>query len=144
MCFYIDPNNSSSKIAETDISCYKVLIKQSHRGAGRYGSPFQPADWTLGVVKQDYLDQIPTGRYGGEINNGLHSFSSIKRAGVYTADKQLYNRKILKAVIPKGSEYYFNSDRKEYVSDRLIIKRESRRSLMFVIIGNLIENFTLQ
>ena len=124
MCLYLEKDNPIVLIADKDITCYKVLrtyYKTLH-------SPYQYFDWELNKL---YTVKLPLKKDArkndrGIINKGLHSFSMLKRAKSSGVFLNYNGRKIYKAIIPKGSYYYYNSDKKEYASNQLIIIKKVR------------------
>lgn len=146
MCFHIHQDHPDKKVADSNILCYKVLLKRRARWPWErrhpdidpawsyYLSPFQAAEpWKFGVIVKDHVNDIPN---YGTIYGGLHSFSDIKIAAEYTSGHDLKRRRIMEAVIPKGSSYYYNPERNEYVSDQLVIMRVSNMSWWYKILGN--------
>lgn len=132
MCFHIHPDYPNPILAEKDITCYKVLLK--HPINKKFQSPYQYVPYEIETLIES---EIGTPHYKvweerNGIDSGLHSFSSIIRAGRYTNQED--NRRIFKATIPKGSYYYFNPEKKEYVSNKLIVNRISNRSLITKLI----------
>lgn len=115
MCFIIDPKHPEKKIAKRDITCYKVLNSLAT-------SIYQLKPYELGVLyKQKMEDPIKKGLGDAKINIGFHSYSNIKRANLIVL---LIGNYVYKTIIPKGSEYYYNSMRNEYVSNQIIIKEK--------------------
>lgn len=109
MCFILDKKHPDKKIAKRNITCYKVLGISMK-------SPYQGYQYKLNEpVKSDIGDLV---NYNPDkcIHEGLHSHCLLDEITT------LYD--IYKAIIPKGSEYYYNSYYKEYVSNQLIIKEK--------------------
>jgi len=118
MCFHIDPKYPEKKIAKRDIPCYKVLQVQKFFEEERYASPYKLFFYKLG--KQEFTEIGKVMEYD-YINEGFHSYSTKKKAGRI---RFCMNSSIFKAIIPKGSEYYYSSKRKEYVSNSIVIKEK--------------------
>ena len=125
MCFYLAWSNSSDKrnnykIAEEDISCWKVLNKNC---SPLYGG----TDMTKAThrVTNPYKKgktnpkQVICIEKGFMINEGYHSYISEKTAQLGYENHADYTCKIKKFVIPKGTKYYENSS--EYVSETIIM-----------------------
>jgi hypothetical protein len=53
------------------------------------------------------------------ICKGFHSYSN-KRKIIWCPDRSFYC--VVKGIIPKGSEYYYNPDRHEYVSNQIVLQ----------------------
>ena len=126
MCFYIHEDHQKVKIARKDITCYKVLRNIN----SRYYAPYQCVEYRYNKLKKSKIITRPRpGTFGsGTIDLGLHSLTDLKSV------KRFINRTLLvysgdpvfEAVIPKGSEYYYNPYKGEYVSNQLmIVKRIS-------------------
>lgn len=115
MCFYIHRDHRKEKIAEQDIVCYKRL-KPIFLFWGV--SPFRGFSYRL---RKTYKSKIIRSRYSSDrIEEGLHSYSDFDQAYYRTH----YDESIYKAIIPKGSTYYYNPEDHEYVSNRLkVIKK---------------------
>lgn len=52
------------------------------------------------------------------IHQGLHAFTSLKRA----KNSLIFGQKIVKCIIPKGAEYFIDRENHEIVTDNLITK----------------------
>lgn len=91
------------KIAEKDITCYKVYIKYSD---GRIVSPYRrilvPK---IGILTKTELGEINP---NGGIQKGFHSFSSFNDAIMESKDWEEcpYLPLIAECTIPKNSKYY--------------------------------------
>lgn len=110
MCFIIDPKYPEKKIAKRDITCYKNLNSDMT-------SPFQGMQYKLGVL---YKQPIGAIIYDDVIREGFHSYSN-KRKAIRMPDRDW---SLYKCIIPKGSEYYYDSGYREYVSNQIIIKEK--------------------
>lgn len=116
MCFNIEGKNEGKKIAQKDIICYKLF---GETPTGLPKSPIMEFRYTIGkMVKRN----IGKPCYG-EIRRGLHSYSTHKiateRRGIF------WGEHLYRAIIPQGSEYYYNSEDEEYVSNQIIIKEKT-------------------
>lgn len=130
MCFYIDSKYPDKQIAKRDITCYKVLWN-SYRSAFRFKLYELDELYKVRIEKPYFLSGIYT------IDRGFHSYSNLKQAVQervhivkLTNCSSCYNKfalqefAIVKCIIPKDSEYYYNSERREYVSNQIIIKEK--------------------
>jgi hypothetical protein len=121
MCFFIHQDHREVKIATEDIVCYKTLLESLSDGTIR--SPylnklyFKKADTHPKILKEDFFGIL----WNHEIHTGLHSYSTANAAFNYTR----YGYTIHKAVIPKGTEYYYNSRDNEYVSLKLKVWKKN-------------------
>lgn len=121
MCFYISKKHPNKKIATKNITCYKIL--NGNFTSYYHGLPYKAhllVTSKIGKPKK-YWPSIYE-----QIEKGLHSYSSVsscinKRWGVYFYAKDLI---IVKCIIPAGSEYYYNEQREEYVSNQIIMVEE--------------------
>lgn len=127
MCFYISKRKNEMKIrtANKNIVCYKYGyipyddIFQSQIQGFRYQIN---AEYDLkgsggrgeGKLRPKYGSN---GYNVGMIEKGFHSFINIAMAK-FDGD----GRSIVKCIIPKGAKYFINSDHKERVSNKIIIK----------------------
>ena len=121
MCFYIHEKHQYKKIAKRDITCYKAINLTNKDNIFR--SVFQNFKYIMGGIYKTYLSEpkrigysIPDLDVEFEINNGFHSYSNKK--AVEHDNYPPYVR----CIIPKGSEYYYNPEKMEYVSNQIIIK----------------------
>jgi len=111
MCFIIDYNKHPEvKIAKKDIRCYKNLIKDKE---SKLISPYYNFEYELGkresteMRKQNIIIQA-----------GFHTYSCKYKA---LSKKYFSSELTFKAIIPKGSRYYYSSVYKEYVSNSIVI-----------------------
>ena len=128
MCFYIDSKYPNKQIAKRDITCYKVLWND-------YKSAFHFKLYKLNKLYKVRIEKPYFWHDTYLIDQGFHSYSSLKQA----IKERVYNVKlvnycsysnrftlqkfvIVKCMIPKDSEYYYNSERREYVSNQIVIK----------------------
>lgn len=128
MCFYIHSKHKTAKIAKKDIICYKILSKFNTRlyldnfihEKGIYFSSIKNYIYNFNENKK-YISNIKVenanywNNYNECIHIGIHSYSSIKRCRSYPYSRVV----IVKCIIPKGSTYYYNPDKQEYVSDTI-------------------------
>ena len=98
MCLKIT-RDSKELTAETDIKCYKFLLKYNENGLM---TPFQSAKVKIG------------GRYKSKLINsnntieiGLHSFVNSFDCEFYQIG--LKNSEVVECIIPKGSKYYIGT-----------------------------------
>jgi hypothetical protein len=57
------------------------------------------------------------------LDDGLHTYSDKDYAIMSSKSKQnIFANSIYEAYIPKGTQYYYNSINKEYISEKLIVK----------------------
>ena len=109
----ISDKHPEVKIAKRDITCYKEVIK--HRLSKYITSLFKDFVYKIGIEYKQKM--IVTGRW---IDVGFHSYSN---KAVLSKDNRFgYEIFFVKCIIPKGSEYYYNSYWCEYVSNQIIIK----------------------
>ena len=137
MCFYFKDhvNQETPLVADKDILCYKVLnrfnddkhFKSLHQGfkysrGKTYEIPAFGADHDL--IKDPGVGALINVHV---ITQGFHSFDSLGRA-VSDADRLRWSSTMIcwsstmicLFVIPKGTEYFYNSDAGEYVSKKII------------------------
>lgn len=127
MCFVVHKDYEEERIAKEDIMVIKAL-SYSNRGP-YYGS----VPYKQGIVRQNVKLDV----HWNEIEEGYHSYSehvTLTRTRThltkFVVDK-LKNRpairpylanadKICLFIIPEGARYYYNPDRKEYVSSTIV------------------------
>lgn len=111
MCFFIHEYHAEKKIANRDITCYKYLYNN-------FRSPYQGKLYRLNKLYKSSIRMIIDFDIIPIITIGLHSYS-CKRFAI----RQMKAEGILvKGIIPKGSEYYYNPVRHEYVSNQIILQ----------------------
>ena len=122
MCFIIHKDHSEVKKVEEDITCYKVLGSTDEEEV--FEAPLYYFNYTIGEKyncfdssKEKTFNLISSGD-NTLIEEGFHSWSTIHSAKEFVAGNQI----IFKAIIPKGSLYYYNPRSKDYVSNQIIIK----------------------
>lgn len=152
MCFHIDRNFPNALVAEEDIVCYKVLHYYILNITGNnYAgtAPYYSKDYEyntiykvekFGIVETRVVNNIITTSLIRTIDEGLHSYSTPEMAEfqlrfihpyywsgkshIKTFPTLSKDTVICKAIIPKGTEYYYNEESSEYVSLKLkIIER---------------------
>jgi hypothetical protein len=119
MCFKININYPEPLIADKDIECYKVLTPNS---TGKTRSPFKNTIYHRNIYKKPNVKKsilfFIKNPIEHTINYGLHSCSTLERAEYW---RGYGGNKIYLAIIPKGSRYYYNPEKHEYVSKKLIV-----------------------
>jgi hypothetical protein len=113
MCFKIQPNNNKFFIATRDIICYKVARRKPINSI-RFISSIYPCEYRVNFI----MPKVSFGRRGTEIGEGYHSYFNLRK----TCLRKHTRKSIGKFIIPKGSRYYINDRRKEYVSNQIIFK----------------------
>lgn len=113
MCFFIHKNHKEKKIANRDITCYKCLYNS-------FRSPYRGKLYKLNKLYKSSIYIDMTICMTPIITRGLHSYS-CKRFAISRMDTWEI---LVKGIIPKGSKYYYNPDRHEYVSNQIIIKEQ--------------------
>lgn len=115
MCFHIDSKHPEKQIAEYDIIVHKGLDAVYYQTAPMIIAYVTP--WKNYLIKFGTLLTAKIKKQnGGEIHEGLHSISPNQ-------GKYWWSSHTFKAIIPKGSEYYYSSNG-DYVSNQLIITIE--------------------
>jgi len=121
MCFSIHEKHQIAKIANKDIVCYKTLIPcrfdlsilESPSQEELY---FKKSDnFVIKVIKEFTFNK----NWANNIEQGLHSYSNKRKNNSWGRGTMLF-----KAIIPKGTEYYYNPEVGEYVSLKLVVYRE--------------------
>lgn len=120
MCFYIHEDHIHAKIAENDITCYKIVTRKKNKDLV---SPYMGSEVILGQKVEQKIES----KYGISIDIGIHSCTTFLSAFLRRFEMWLnnhfcqYGKKIIvKCIIPKGTKYYYNPDVKEYVSEAMI------------------------
>lgn len=112
MCFFIHEKYSEAKIAEKNITCYKIMRKnyKSFIRGFNYKPLLDKKTPTVNIkVKNKY------------ILKGYHSYSNKKFTLSVIAHTKFLN--IIICTIPKGTKYYYDPKNKEYVSETIIIHK---------------------
>lgn len=122
MCFYVDKRYPDKKIADKDITCYKRLLPYNGKKY-KFKSPYQRYKYNLNILFESKIGKIENYAYCAEINKGLHSYSTKTRAIECSKQFGCNTEIILKGIIPKGSEYYYNPMNRQYVSNQLILTK---------------------
>lgn len=118
MCFYINEKTPELRIAESDITCYKIIKKTWFSFLGFYISihkgflywfkhKFSCKKVMLCVVN-DFC-----------IYEGYHSYTTKYQAD---RNKWVYKAVVKEFVIPKGTTYYIDEDSQEYVSEKILMR----------------------
>lgn len=123
MCFQIDPRYKEVLIAKRPIIVYKRFRGEINVESNKcYMSPYQMFIYEKGETYFEDAAFVDKCSFFG-ISIGLHSYSALDMAKYQRANSEI----IVPCVIPKGSKYYYNSIRKEYISDTLTIGTKSVR-----------------
>jgi hypothetical protein len=113
MCFIV---TNKQKVATKDIVCYKVFnkgaVSENKKSVRSYWQNFK---YDFGY--EYWNTPLKTTDNNYKIEEGLHSYST-KRMAKYSGWSGTF---ILQCIIPKGSKYYYNHYKQEYVSDKIII-----------------------
>lgn len=121
MCFRIHRKHGRKLIAEKDIECYKIVYLDEKK---RIQSSVQGFIYKFGMrydlggplYRSSFQDRI--------VDEGFHSYTVLEKVKTH-ALKNLRSHKqgsrAVKCTIPAGSEYYYNPEYKEYVSNSIII-----------------------
>lgn len=131
MGFLVVGNNIPS-VAERDMECFKVVVKQEQEGA--YLSPYMKHSYRLKetiVPNQEDIEPFKTSLKTEDTfivtGSFLYSFSNIDMARFKAeefAKKKPNNYAILKCMIPKGTSYYTDLFCQEYASKKLFVVEE--------------------
>ena|ERR1035437_712779 len=116
MCFTVR-KNQSQQIATEDITCYKMFKDPEYFSVpdGIFRSPFQSFDYEKGK-RYDLGKELNI--IEDEIDEGFHSY--IRETAAIMAVAAV-GREVAICIIPKGSKYYIDPVKEEYVSDSIII-----------------------
>lgn len=115
MCFE-SSESAKPKIAKTNIECWKILKKpKDFEHFNGFESQYQRFIYEKNVV----TDSVKLVKYFEEIDEGYHSYRSLKRAQHVLSFSPIIHT-ICKFVIPAGTHYYANIYG-EYVSERIML-----------------------
>jgi len=116
MCFIVHPKHKEAKVASRNIPCYKHLVRISEDITI---SPWAYYPYELNKTNPRVKLKIENDSIINTIiNKGYHVYSSkqsLKK--IFICDIAF----LFKCTIPKGTKYYYNPERKEYVSEQIII-----------------------
>lgn len=125
MCFdkVMNGKYEDVQVATEDIKCYKKLYLSTY---GNIISPYQGMKYFSVNTKESKVIKkakfVKNHKSHGTIYNGLHTYSNKKIALNNSGEKRLYD-----AIIPKGTKYYYNPSRHEYVSEKLIVYNKIKK-----------------
>lgn len=125
MCLDLNENQLETKVAKTDIKCYKFLYQGDD-----LITPYMMHTVEMGSTYITELDEPNVGLVGNSVERGLHSFTTLHGLIGYVRNRVRrkrsgYTMLLVECIIPKGSEYYegnFNNT-KSYASDTLKYNR---------------------
>lgn len=112
MCFHIHNRHKEVKIADRDIYCWKTYWK-SYASSHGFKSLHQNFMY---VFNERYDGEMKQYNYG--IDEGFHSYTSYRRA---TRNFNWEEKSVVLCYIPRGAEYFYNPEYREYVSNAIII-----------------------
>jgi hypothetical protein len=120
MCLNIKKNGVGGKIAEKDITCYKVVNMNED---GLYIPVFYPNITYTPEALNPHVGIVPTPSiyfHALNVERGYHSYTNIRWAEKFTTTTE----KIVKCTIPKGTKYYEGVDGngfESYASENIIV-----------------------
>ena len=103
MCFYKNSSSERAKTAKKNIQCFKVLQRNGK-------SLIQDFKYDLSKTKIYSVKKFT--HDDDSINQGFHSYSTLTQAKWRDGCGWF----VKPFIIPKGTKYYYNKDREEYVS----------------------------
>ena len=118
------------KIAQEDIVCYKYYRFKKKDGKSELFSPYYKAPVpNLNEIVSTELDELPEPTDPSKdlyciINKGFHSFKYLDDLTKELYFWPLFDVKIFKCIIPKGTKYYEGNyiDLPSYCSESIILK----------------------
>lgn len=145
MCFYIQDSRPGPLVAKKDIICYKYgNVRSDFAGEEVFCSRYQNYYYRFGkkTERVPMAMRCPSVPWPPYITTGYHSYSNKKIACHHvTLCRQHITRnnqirqdwgfdpsedpltiKVVKCIIPKGVQYYYNSETCEYVSEQIIVE----------------------
>lgn len=115
MCLYT--RWKKPKTAKRNIVIYKILIKDRV-------SPYRGFLYNLGVKYNTDMEPFKSPYTDGfYIDAGFHAFTSKRALLKSSLKKEFMSTIAFKCLIPKDSKYYISANKKEIVSDSIVIKR---------------------
>jgi len=143
MCFIVQKTRPNAKIATRDIVCYKVVMEDGGRLTPYYYWFTLPSDQyslrtitykmnknnksiKLTLKKPTFVfnTSLETPKDSKIIYEGYHSYATLFKAKEFCKTAIYSNSIVVRSIIPEGTEYYYNSDREEYVSENIILKEK--------------------
>lgn len=121
MCFKILKNYTKRQIAKENIICYKILQASIWVDMNpiRFISMFRHFSYELNF---EYTSPLKIDRINhSEVHLGFHSYSTLDKAKKIFGGSRVFT--LVECIIPSGAKYYYNPDRCEYVSDKIIINK---------------------
>jgi hypothetical protein len=126
MCFHTHTKHQEVKIATEDIECYKILTTNKYY-VDLIISPFYYEIYFKNADTHPVIKRVKEFGFNwshtDDIEEGLHSYSTYNKAKLKSIADNIIT--IHKAIIPKGTEYYYNSIEKEYVSLKLKVWKKN-------------------
>jgi hypothetical protein len=122
MCFrkISDGKFNLVQVAKKDIKCYKMLKTSPY--SELIESPFMNTVYFTSNTKEPVTKETKFDDCHEDIiaiNHGLHTYSSLRHGKKYL--KYGNHRKMYKAYIPAGTQYYYNPNNSEYISEKLVV-----------------------
>ena len=125
MCFIIHPDYPNPLVAEQDIICFKIGKKaESNLDDQKFFSQYRSYVYRLGELQPKvelFLDRW-IGHSILSVQIGYHSYHPLNPSirAEYVANSPYC---LVRCIIPKGSQYYYNPSDREYVSDQIIAQK---------------------
>ena len=120
MCFHVHPDHREPKTATRSIRVWKRFetVRQAPDGSTVMLSPYRAFPYHMG---QEYSQAGPLMPTATTIERGFHSHDSLESA-LDRRDRTVDTDHVIECTVPKGATYYWNPDKNEIVSDRIVLK----------------------
>ena len=119
MCLIVDMYRHFERkpiILKEDLECFKVL--KYFIGIANYYTPYQEYPIELNTL---YITKMSSRGCGREIHKGFHSFVNVEN--ISSTMILFSNKKVFKAIYPKGTRIYYGIDG-DIVGNKIIITDE--------------------
>ncbi len=116
MCFVIHKDHVRKKIAKQDILCYKTIFRDGSALIQDYIYEQGVLNPMIKLKKDNCFTVV-------KIEAGYHSYSNsdVKPQVLQYSRLEEYDVYTAAFKIPKGTGYYFNPEKQEYVSETIIM-----------------------
>lgn len=129
MCFTLG-KQEKGEIAKKDIECFKVVYSDasplyySHgpgsiRSYSRIGKVYYALKFNHTTSETSKVEKLEVIGSDSSISNGIHSYKILPHQYQIPENLKDLGYKVIKCVIPKGAEYFYDENSEQYVSTKI-------------------------
>lgn len=129
MCFFMG-TQKIGKIAKKDIKCFKLVYNDnspiyyghspgSIKSYSRIGKVYYALKFNHTTHKTSRIRKLEVDPLAASISCGIHSYKILPYMYQIPENLKDLGYKVIKCVIPKGAEYFYDENSEQYVSTEI-------------------------